>query len=145
MPLLLDASKAVQRLPRLKKFILKLGNLDAETSNLSLWPIVSRVFQLWYLKAGMHRSPPRNILDLNLEDPYVPGDAPHLDRNRVYWRVGDATIWDEVKAAWSAAAGPDAKIVFMDEDRWVRNGKSFGDVIYDDIPVGYYHGYDGKI
>jgi hypothetical protein len=143
MPLLMDASKAVECIPNLAKFILRLGYLGIEPSDLDLYPIVSRVFELWYLKAGMPRSSPRNLLNLktiehNLGDPYVPGDAAYLNRNRLYWRVGDAEIWDEVQAAWSATAGPDAKIVAMDEDCWKKNSWT------NDIPVGYQYGYLGK-
>jgi hypothetical protein len=143
MPFLLDASKAVQRLPSLRKFILKLDNLHAGPRDLTLWPVVSRVFELWYLKAGMHRSPPRFLLDLSLlelnsGDPYVPGDAAYLNRNRLYWRVDNAEIWEEVKAAWSATAGPDPKTVFIKENRWMKHNDPKA------LPIGYHYGYEGE-
>jgi hypothetical protein len=118
LPFLMDASKAVARLPSLQKFILKLGHWFAKHSDLTYFPIVSRVFELWYLKAGMHRSPKNTLSNYY---PEVPGDAAYINQNRLYWRVDGWKPWDEVQAAWDVIAGPDAKVVFLDEDEWACN------------------------
>lgn len=116
LPFLMDASKAALRIPNLKKFILKLGDHAAKNVDLDYFPVVSRVFELWYLKAGMHRSRPNE--PSMFHDPIIPGDAAYLHQNRLYWRVDREKPWDEVQATWSAIAGPDAKIVFLEEDLW---------------------------
>lgn len=137
LPFLVDASQAVSRIPTLKKFILRLGDWRTEPNCLNFSPIVSRVFEMWYLKPGMHRSPPVNFQHLNFNNPHVPGDAAYINLPRIYWRIGKARIWEEVQAEWSAIAGPSVKIVFMDEDRWVKNSWD------NDIPPGYVWGYEG--
>ena len=136
---LLDAAAAVERFPSLKKFILKLGHSCAGPTQLRDSPVVSRVFELWYLRAGMPRSPRRDPLDFSFSNPYVPGDAAYVNQDRLYWRINNAEIWEEIQAAWTAIAGPDAKIVYMDEDRWMKNSWT------NDIPVGYMHGYEGEL
>lgn len=65
----------------------------------------------------MHRTAPGNSYNMN---PQVLGDAAYLNHNRLYWRVDGTKPWDEVQAAWGAVAGPDAKIVFLEEDQWIR-------------------------
>jgi hypothetical protein len=50
---LLDAAAAVERFPSLKKFILKLGHSCAGPTQLRDSPVVLRVFELWYLRAGV--------------------------------------------------------------------------------------------
>jgi hypothetical protein len=114
-PFLIDASKAVARIPTLQKFILKHDNMFSDGADLTHYPIVSRVFELWHLKAGMHRSP---LKELPCPDVRIPGDAAHINRNRLYWRVDRWKPWDEVLAAWHTLAGPDAKIVFLEEKNW---------------------------
>lgn len=106
LPFLLDASNAVLRIPKLKRFILKLGQRREKGSNLCHFPIINRVFELWYLKAGMQAIP------------YVPSDAKYLNQTRLYWRVDQWKPWEEVQAAWGAVVGPDAKIVWLNEDDW---------------------------
>lgn len=59
---LVDASRAVKRISTLRKFIMKLGDWRTDSSCLNLSPFVSRVFELWYLKPGMYRSPPADLL-----------------------------------------------------------------------------------
>ncbi|KAH7346960.1 hypothetical protein BKA66DRAFT_554646 [Pyrenochaeta sp. MPI-SDFR-AT-0127] len=115
LPFLMDSSKAALRILNLKKFILKLGGSFAQHNDLDFFPIVSRVFELWYLKAGMHRTAPDKSYIMN---PQVPWDAAYLNQNRLYWRVDGTKPWDEVQAAWGAIAGPDAKIIFLEEDQW---------------------------
>ncbi|KAI8935006.1 hypothetical protein NX059_008672 [Plenodomus lindquistii] len=116
LPFLMDASKAVQRLPKLQKFILKLGNHNASYKWLDYFPIVSRVFELWFLKMGMRRAP---LKDADVLDPNVHADANYVSQNRLYWRVDRWIPWDEVQAAWLAVVGPDAKIVWLEEKHWV--------------------------
>ncbi|KAF1830452.1 hypothetical protein BDW02DRAFT_633609 [Decorospora gaudefroyi] len=111
LPFLMDAAKAVSRLDNLQKLILKLGNRFSRPQDVRDFPIVSRVFELWYLKAGTLRSPKGAY-------PSLPGDAAYLDRNRIYWRVDRWQPWDEMQTEWSAIAGQDAKVVFLAEDRW---------------------------
>jgi hypothetical protein len=124
LPFLKDASKFVSRCSNLQKFILKLGNgsyLPAGSVTLDYSRIVSRVFELWYLKSGAPRSPhwgPRNYTNT---EPGIPGEAAHLHRNRLYWRVDRWKPWDEVQQAWNALAGPDAKVVFLDEANWKKS------------------------
>jgi hypothetical protein len=115
LPLLMDAEKAVQRMPNVRKFILKQGHKFSKHFELDYTPIVSRVFELWYLKAGTHRSKDKVP---TYYDPSVPRDAAYLNRNRLYWRVDRWKPWDEAQAAWGAFAGPEAKVVFLEEDRW---------------------------
>jgi hypothetical protein len=119
LPFLMDASNAVSRISSLRKFILKLGNKFAKYDDLRYFPVVSRVFELWYLRVGMHRSP-RNGPIIAIPD--VPGDSTYLNQNRLYWRVDGWKPWSEVRAAWSAVAGLEAKIVFLDEDKWTYTG-----------------------
>jgi len=83
LPFLLDASTAVSRMPKLKSFQLKLGNCSARYDNLDYYPIVTRVFELWYLKDQLH------------------------------WRVDRWKPWDEVQAAWGALVGPEGKIFWL--------------------------------
>jgi hypothetical protein len=122
LPFLMDASQIVSCIPTLRKFILKLGNQDAKHSDLDYYPIVSRVFELWYLKAGTRR-----WLSSTPTSPYViiPGDSTYLNQNRLYWRVDRWEPWEQVQAAWGAVAGRDAKIVFLDEDRWSSDGYTY--------------------
>jgi hypothetical protein len=115
LPFLIDAAKAVPRIPSLRKFILKQGHKFASRTDVDYFPIVSRVFELWYLKAGMPRSPKNAPTHYN---PDVPEDANYLNQDRLYWRVDRWKPWDEVQVAWNAVAGPDTKIVFLDEDKW---------------------------
>lgn len=136
---LLNAAAAVERFQSLKKFIIKLGSSLEGPTELSDWPVVSRVFELWYLRAGMPRSPRRDPLDFSLSNPYVPGDAAYVSQDRLYWRVNNAEVWEDVQAAWTAVAGLDAKIVYMDEDRWMKYSWR------NDIPVGYMYGYEGEL
>jgi hypothetical protein len=105
----MDASKVVSRVPTLRKFILKLDHDDIDYHH------VSRTFELWYLKAGMPRTTVKPPMD---PIPDVRGDAAYLNRNRLYWRVHHWEPWDEVQFAWGALVGPDAKIVFLNEDKW---------------------------
>ncbi|KAF1851750.1 uncharacterized protein K460DRAFT_40560 [Cucurbitaria berberidis CBS 394.84] len=117
LPFLMDSSKAASRIPTLQKFILKLGEDSTRRGDLNYFPVVSRVFELWYLKAGMHRTP----LNTPMPNPYVPRDAAYLNQNRIYWRIDGTKPWDDVQAAWGAIAGPDAKIVFLEEDQWTKH------------------------
>jgi hypothetical protein len=121
LPFLMDASKAVALLPHLRKFILRLGNWHGHHNDLEYSPIVSRVFELWYLKAGMHRTPPKSVSYYN---PTVSGDAAYINQNRLYWRVNGWKPWDEVQAAWNAVAGQDAKTVFLEEQFWTIRGNN---------------------
>jgi hypothetical protein len=126
---LVDASEALLRMRSLRKFILKLGRFGAR-KELIYSPIVMRVFELWYLKAGMPRSP-KNIW--NERDPEVPGDLAYVSQNRLYWRVNGWNPWDEVRTAWGSVVGPDAKTVFLDESKWVYNPSK-----------SYIHFYEGE-
>jgi hypothetical protein len=124
LPFLLNASKAIKRMPGLSKFILQLGCPPAERTDMDHWRIVSRVFELWYLKSGMRRAISNTPIGSN---PRIPGDAKYLNRNRLYWRLDGTVIWDDVHEAWGAIAGPDAKVVYLDEDQWeiLRGGNPF--------------------
>jgi hypothetical protein len=126
---LVNASEAVVRMCNLRKFILKLGRFG-EHKNLTYSPIITRVFELWYLKAGMPRSP-KDICDER--DPEVPRDLAYVSRNRLYWRVNGWNPWEEVQNAWGNVAGPDAKIVFLEESKWE----------YDPCK-SYIHSYEGN-
>lgn len=119
LPFLLEAAAAVSRISNLRKFVLKHGHLYESYSDLNYFPIVSRVFELWYLAAGMPRTPS----DYDRHLPYaiypkVPVDNMYMSQNRLYWRVNHWKPWEEVLDAWSAIAGPGAKVVFLDEDKW---------------------------
>ena len=119
LPFLLDAADAASKIRTLQKFILKQGYLFAKPSDMTCFPIVSRVFELWYLKAGMPRSPERRTGQSIYEEyPKVARDDFYVNRNRLYWRVDQWKPWDEVQAAWCTLAGPDAKVVFLDEHQW---------------------------
>lgn len=120
LPFLLDASRASMRLSKIRKLILQLGH-DQSSHLLKAYPdpYINRVFELWYLKAGTARSPSiaRYWFDTF---PKVAKEGPYLNQNRLYWRVDDWKPWEEVQAAWNRLAGPDAKIVFFEEDKWTR-------------------------
>ncbi|KAH7090483.1 hypothetical protein FB567DRAFT_292813 [Paraphoma chrysanthemicola] len=121
LPFLLDASKAISRITTLRKFILKIDDHFEESQRLHHYPIVRRVFELWYVKAGTPRSPkdaPRG------DYPKIIGDAAYLHRNRLYWRVNGWKPWDELQASWQSTVGEDAKIVFLEEDNWVTQGNN---------------------
>lgn len=77
--------------------------------------------------------------DLNLNNPHVPGDDAYIDRSRLYWRTGSKRIWEGVQAEWTTLAGVGAKVVFMDEDRWVKNSWN------NEVPPGYALGYEGEV
>jgi len=114
LPFLMDAAEAVSRIPSLRKFILKQGHIFSSRSC---------VFELWYLKAGTPRSqnnPPGTNAYKNF--PMIPGDAAYLKYHRLYWRVDGWKPWGEVQAAWTSIAGPDAKIVFLEEHKWGHYG-----------------------
>ncbi|KAF2824665.1 hypothetical protein CC86DRAFT_468004 [Ophiobolus disseminans] len=119
LPFLTDAAKVVLRIPNLRKFVLKQGHKFSDYTDPDYFPIVSRVFELWYLKAGMPRSPKTAPTHY---DPSVPGDTAYVDQNRLYWRVDRWKLWDEVEAAWNDIAGPDAKVVFLEEEKWTTYG-----------------------
>ncbi|KAH8711917.1 hypothetical protein GQ44DRAFT_830254 [Phaeosphaeriaceae sp. PMI808] len=128
LPFLMDASKIALRVPNLQKFILKLGSNSAKYNELDYYPIVSRVFELWYVKAGTYRTPHEPVF---FSDYIIPADAAYLNQNRLYWRVNGTKLWEEVQAAWCAIIGPEAKIVFLEEDHfkyishkyWVYEGQ----------------------
>jgi hypothetical protein len=138
LPFLLDAAEAVRSMPRLKKFILQLG----DTSHMN-HPFMSRMFELWYLKAGMPRSSGRrHPMTNNFVDPYVPGDAAHVGNHRIYWRTGGAHIWYEAQAAWSDTAGSDVKVIFIEESRWCTSR----DLIWKkNFPTKYDQAYQGEL
>jgi hypothetical protein len=132
MPFLLEAAAAVSRIHSLQKFVLKLGHMFERYSDLSYFPIVSRVFELWYLAAGM----PRSSSDFNFHLPYaiypkVPADNTFISQNRLYWRVDHWKPWEDVLAAWNAIAGPAAKVVFLEEDKWTYPGSNYAAKTYE--------------
>ncbi|KAF2027526.1 hypothetical protein EK21DRAFT_91441 [Setomelanomma holmii] len=92
LPFLRDASEAVKRVQNLRKFVSKLDFLHAKYDDLSYFPIVSRVFELWLLKAGLHRCNP-----LDHPQPDIPGDAAYINRYRLYWRVDRWMPWGELQ------------------------------------------------
>ena len=47
-------------------------------------------------------------------------DAANVVQNRLYWRVDGWEVWDKVQTAWEATAGPDVKVVFLEEKGWLR-------------------------
>jgi hypothetical protein len=113
-PFLMDAAEAVQCLPCLKKFILKLVQY-------SWWggigyPGENRVFQLWCLKAGTLCTPKGKTI--NCSRTSIKADGRYIHCNRLYWRVDKWTPWEEVQVAWTRIVGPDAKIVWLDETKW---------------------------
>jgi hypothetical protein len=110
LPFLTDAAKAVARMPRLRKFILTHGIQPGSRTI-----CVFRVFELWYLGAGMPRTTGYAPTQSN---PKVSADAGYLHRNRLYWRVARWKPFDEAQEAWKDVVGPDAKIVFLEEDKW---------------------------
>lgn len=117
LPFVTSASQFVSRVPSLRKFILKMYDMCNSYGDLSHYPIVSRVFELWYLKAGMCRSPAVAApLDFSKTFVRVPGDANYLHRNRLYWRVDRWQPWDEVQVVWRGVAGPEGKVVFLDKE-----------------------------
>lgn len=113
LPLLLDAAKAVEGLPQLQKFILSLKDVAISLG----YPGQTRVFELWYIKAGTLRSPKGRTRGCF---PKVHCDEKYLRRNRLYWRVDKWTPWEEVQTAWGKIVGPDAKIVWIDEENWTK-------------------------
>ncbi|KAH7075651.1 hypothetical protein BKA63DRAFT_511983 [Paraphoma chrysanthemicola] len=121
LPFLLDASKAISRITTLRKLILKIDRYFEESQRLRHYPIVRRVFEIWYVKAGTPRSPK----DAPTRDyPKIAGDAAYLHRNRLYWRVNGWKPWDEVQASWQSILGEDAKIVFLEERNWATQGNN---------------------
>jgi hypothetical protein len=119
LPFLLDAAEAVSRLPSIKKFILKQGDCWSSYTHLDYTPVVSRVFEIWYLKAGMHRTPLNTPM---IPVPQIPKDASYLNQNRLYWRVDRWKPWDEVQKAWNGIVGPDAKHVNLEEEHLTYYG-----------------------
>lgn len=119
LPFLLKAARAVKSIPTLRKFILGLKDKSWPSATALNYPFLSRVLELWYLKAGTPRSP-KDGSDSIAAFPIVYCDAKYLNQNRIYWRTAGWTPWEEVYNAWQKVAGPNAKIVFLDEDMWTR-------------------------
>lgn len=135
LPFLLDAAKAASRIPKLQKFILKLERRWSSYSDLDYFPVVSRVFELWYLKSGTPRSL-YNAASLGYwkKFPHVLKDVDYLHLNRLYWRVDRWVPWDEVQSVWGTIAGPEAKVVFLEEKHWkLEGGRGSNDLfrVYD--------------
>jgi hypothetical protein len=91
---------------QLRKFILKRGKWSNSFD--------FRVFELWYLKAGMPRSS-------GFRDAKVAADAAYVNQNKLYWRVNRWNPFGEAQEAWKDVVGPDAKIVHREEDKWDVN------------------------
>jgi hypothetical protein len=102
------AAKTASRLKKLQKFLLHMS-APRGYINTSL-PFRTRVLSLWYLKAGA--SLPTED-DLPIEQ-----DGDYIHVNRVYWRVGRWTPWEEAENAWKRVVGPDGKIVFVENDMY---------------------------
>jgi hypothetical protein len=121
LPFLIEASKAASRIPKLRSFLLRMGNMWHEAHGLS-YPddLISRMFELCFLKAGTPRTPRMLSTSPHDHERRIPGDVVHLHQNRLYWRTDGWTPWDEVQAAWAATTGPDAKTVFLEEKNWVE-------------------------
>jgi hypothetical protein len=132
LPFLLDAAEAAMRIPNLQKFVLKQGDLFASPSDLDYYPIVTRMFEVCYLKAGMPRSwkegTGRTIYDAF---PRLTADAIYVNRDRLYWRVDRWRPWDEVHAAWGALLRLDEKIVFLKEDLFARYRQNSSLLLYE--------------
>jgi hypothetical protein len=124
LALLMDASRFVKRLSNLSKFIGELWTEQADPRDLWLFPIISRVFELWYLKIGTRRSLPSILLNTYRRDPCIPGDASFLDQDRLYWRVSDTNTWDDLLVVWRTIAGKDARTMFIHEHGW-KKGRSY--------------------
>ncbi|ORY14932.1 hypothetical protein BCR34DRAFT_202514 [Clohesyomyces aquaticus] len=118
MPLLLGSAEVINRLPKIRKFVLNLESPYAWGGAMD-YPFVSRIFELCYLRAGMPRSPPGQSQSCY---PKVLWDSAYVQQNRVYWNVDRWSPWDDVQCAWRHFAGPDAKIVFPERGRWKGAG-----------------------
>ncbi|KAF2276885.1 uncharacterized protein EI97DRAFT_458209 [Westerdykella ornata] len=116
-PLLLYAATALQRLKELRKFILRPYQSETHLH----WPNVVRLFELCHLRAGTARSPSGSSDDLSTY-PRILHEAKHINHNRVYWRTGKWRPWTDVDSAWRSFAGDEARIVFLDEEKWTRKG-----------------------
>lgn len=85
LPLLLDAANFVSCNPNLKKLILKQGHRFVKCTDVDFFPLVSRVFESWYLKAGVPRSqnntPGPNYIDNHSK---VLGDATYVNFTRIH-------------------------------------------------------------
>jgi hypothetical protein len=106
---------------------LKQGDRWSSHMDLDYTPVVSRVFKLWYLKAGMHRSPLNTPM---IPVPQTPRDASYLNQNSLYLRVDQWKPWDEVQEAWNGIVGPDAKHVYLEEEHWTYYGGNRSLLLY---------------
>lgn len=129
-PLLMDSANAVRQLPHLRKFILKLKGWSPEHSRVYPVCIEPRVFELWFLRSGMPRS---RKGETGAYSPRVPSDAKYIRQNRLYWRVDTWTPWQEVQAAWSGIAGPQAKTIRLEEDKWDEDDDWDGPIYFGDF------------
>lgn len=113
LPFLLDALAALHCLRKLRRFRL---NLVTEKylrgSSSHRLDLLTREFDLCYLKAGAVHQGDQDY------DPFpkVLCDSHHLALNRVYWRTGTWTPWEEVQEACRNFVGEDAKVVFFTEE-----------------------------
>jgi hypothetical protein len=127
LPFLIEAAQTVQSIPSLQKFILTLRDKGWPSWTPLDYPFLSRILEVWYVKAGTPRSPKGNTI---ASFPKVSCDAKYQERNRLYWRAGDWTPWEEACNVWQEVVGPDALIVFLDENMWTR-GNGIGREIYE--------------
>jgi hypothetical protein len=121
LPFLVEGSKAASRISKLRSSLLRHGNMWHEAYGLS-YPseVVSRMFVLCFLKAGMPQIPAMLKAMAHNHDRRISGDTAHLHQNRLYWRTDGWKPWDEARTAWTATAGPDAKMVFLEEKNWSK-------------------------
>ncbi|KAF2449703.1 hypothetical protein P171DRAFT_469679 [Karstenula rhodostoma CBS 690.94] len=127
--LLETASRAVLRFPQLRKFILNLADRYTLNRDGVYYPYIPRHFELWWLKSGEPRSPLK-AEPKYLGYPKVACDAKYIHQNRLYWRTGSWIPWEEAQSAWAKAAGPDVKIVFLEEKFWSGGRSRLASSVY---------------
>lgn len=106
---LIDAASMVASTPSLRKFILRHRPASDNDSRIFWADNVlipyGRQLKLWYLRSGTSCDHQNRI---------VPADAPFVNTDRMYWRVGERWRPDpSIVEAWRRTVGPDVKYCFL--------------------------------
>lgn len=118
-PFLMGALKAFKRIPKLQKFILGLRDYQHPYES-------NPDFELCYVKAGRHRT------QLGcMPNPHILADVTYLNQDRLYWRVSFGIHSEEIQKAWNDNVGPDAKIIFLEAEKWKQHESNANVYIYE--------------
>jgi hypothetical protein len=109
--LLLSAAEACQRMPKIRRFTLKLNNNHNDRFNRMTYSCVDRIFALWLVKAGT------SIKNKSIGEnaPAIPDDRRLIDRDRIYWRVGDYMPSESILNRWRNLLQVSGSHFFLEE------------------------------